>query len=170
VLDNQAAKDALVAGADAKRIHILDAQNARRLSILNANSARRMAAMIDAVAERLASTNSDTFARLAARADANAAGDCDPAPMNKADFAVAENEIAAQAAQDAVEFAADFDIISIDADDTAAAYAIDCADEDTAMFTWFASHAATFGDAAYLAKEVDLVDQAEACDTEYETH
>jgi hypothetical protein len=170
VLNNPAEKTQIVEGAAAKRTRVLNAQIARRLSIWEANSDRRMAAKIDAVAERLASTNSDMFARLGARADANAAGDCDPAHMNNADFDEAENEIAAQAAQDAVEFDADFDIISIDADDTSAAYAIDCADEASAMFTWFASHAATFGDAAYLAKEVDLVDQAEACDTEFETH
>jgi hypothetical protein len=169
VLDIPAEKTQIVAGAAAKRTRVLNAQIARRLSIWNANSARRIAAMIDAVAERLASTNSDTFARLAARADANA-GSCVPPPMNSADFAIAENAIAAQAAQDAIEFAAEFDIISIDADATATAYAIDCAGEATVMFTWFAVHAATFGDAAYLKKEVDLVHQAEACDSEFNTH
>jgi hypothetical protein len=170
VLDIAAEKTQIVAGAAAKRTRVLDAQIARRLSIWDANAAHRIAAMIDAVAERLASTNSDTFARLAARADANAAGNCVPAPMNAIDVALDENAIASQAAQDAIDFGADFDIISIDADDTATANAIDCASEAAAMLSWFASHASTFGDAAYLAKEVDLADEAEACDTEFDTH
>jgi hypothetical protein len=47
---------------------------------------------------------------------------------------------------------------------------VDCADKAVEMATWFAGYAQTFGDADYLAKEVDAAAEADSCDTVFYAH